>query len=377
MNQRPMRRTSTLALLGGAVIILLLAALAMVLRYVGVPPTFDSPLATPTPNWLATKQVLQQTEESRPTPGLSQGPKPSPIGMELATPEATTYSPLPQSTPAGAGYIVQIQPPYSGYQYHMQNAWYQDTHTKTKRTILWAGAKANIDGTTTQQGVIALQVWQLLTINNRTVPTLVDNGEYPTPCAVGSIRVVGALGTQIRLRSTTTGGAFYFDVPSPQYISSPACPPGPTDSWTFSGDVVSGAPPQLVAGASITLYRLVGTAWEGIEDTTTGGEGHFTLSYDGPPNPSSFLLLVQYPAGYTAVSPLAGPYFFVVNSQELMSTEALSSGSYGGQRFVGLYVPNATPLPGTPTPPPLPPPPPGTWTPPPPTVVSPLATPTP
>ncbi len=246
MNQHPTRQIIVPALIGSAVIILFLAALAIVLRYAGAPPTFDSPVATPGPNWFATKQALQRTEDARPTAGLSQEPKPSPIGMELATPEATAYSLLPQSTPAGAGYIVQIQPPYSSYQYHMQNAWYQDTDGKTKRTILWAGAKANADGTTTQQGVIALQVWRLSTINNRTVPTLVDAAEYLTPCAVGAVRVVGALGAQIRLRSTMTGGVFYFDVPSRQYISSPACtltpPPLPTPplgTWT--------PPPTLVS----------------------------------------------------------------------------------------------------------------------------------
>lgn len=369
MNQRPTRQAFVPALIGGAIIILFLTALAVVFRDIGTPPTFDSPLATPTLNGFATKQVLQQTEEARPTPGLSQEPKPSPIGMESATPEATMYSLLPQSTPAGAGYIVQIQPPYSGYQYHMQNAWYQDTDGKTKRMILWAGAKANTDGTTTQQGVIALQVWRLSTTNDRTVPTLVDAGEYLTPCAVGSIRVVGALGSQIRLQSTTTDGIFYFDVLARQYVSSPACTPGPIDSWTFSGDVISGTPPQPVAGANITLYHLVGTTWEGIEDTTTGSEGHFTLGYDGPPDPGSFLLLVQYPAGYTAAPPLAGPHFTVVHTQALRSAGALPPGVYGGHRFVGLYVPNATPLPGTPPPPPLPSPPP--------TVVSPLVTPTP
>ncbi len=163
--------------------------------------------------------------------------------------------------------------------------------------------------------------------------------------------------------------------PMPTETPTPTYTPQPATDWTFEGEVsaMGGSP---IPAANLTLYRAAGSAWQAVGSAMTGNDGRFRLSYSGPPDPEWFLILVQYPSGYTPAYAQAGPHFLALPGQMVIAVQPLPPGTYGGQRFVGLYVPHATPLPGTPTPPPLPtlplPPPWAT-----PTLVSPLATPTP
>lgn len=188
---------------------------------------------------------------------------------------------------------------------------------------------------------------------------------------------MGAVGEQLRLRSAT-GATFYFDVPTRRYINALTCTPTPTNTpsqttnWAFSGDVTTSglAPSQPVPGATVSLYRIAGLDWQMVNTTTTGSDGQFAVDYSGSPDATWFLLLVQYPSDYVPSSAQASPYFLVVSNLIVMSIEPLPAGNYSGNRFVSLWLPNATPGPGTPTPPPLP-----TVPVPTPTITSPLPTP--
>jgi len=367
MNQ-PVRRISVSSILGGAVVLLLLAGLAVVLRYADTPPTFLSPLAT--------KQALKQTAEARPTPEQTPRFKPTPVGVDQATPEATAFSPLPHSTPAGAGYIVQIYPPVSGYEYHARNTWYEDTNGANKRTLVYAGSLATSDGTGTQQGAVLVITAQLTSVNNDTVSHVNWDGVYLTPCISGPVRVVAAVGERIKLRSTN-GTIFYFDVPTRSYVNSPACTPTPTltpsptiisplstptytptprNDRTFTGDATTSGlgPSNPISGATVTLYRLTLFDWQIAESVTTDANGQFALHDAGLSESSWYLILIEYPTGYTPTLAQPGLGFLAVGNQILLSLEPLAPGVYSDNHFISLWDPNATPLPGTPTPPPLP-----------------------
>jgi len=148
-------------------------------------------------------------------------------------------------------------------------------------------------------------------------------------------------------------------------------------TWTFSGDVTTSglAPSQPVPGATVSLYRIVGLDWQVVNTTTTGSDGQFTLDYAGSPDAAWFLLLVQYPPGYTPISAQAGPYLQVVSNGIVMSVQPLPAGSYSGNHFSSVWFPNPTPVPGAPTPPPLPTVPLRATPSPSPTIISPLPTP--
>lgn len=201
----------------------------------------------------------------------------------------------------------------------------------------------------------------LTTQSNQTMLKQVDLKDYLTPCPVGSVRIVGAVGERLRLRSTS-GATFYFDVPTRRYIGAPTCTPTPTTTpsqttfWTFSGDVTTSglAPAQPVPGATLSLYRSVGLDWQMVSTATSDSNGQFTLDYSSSADPAWFLLLVRYPPGYTPTSAQPGPDFQVVSGLMVMSLEPLAAGDYSGNHFVSVWLPDATPGPGTPTPPPLP-----------------------
>jgi hypothetical protein len=129
----------------GVLFIIILAILIATLKYVSAltapaframstsplpTPTSSSPLPTPRPTLnilVATKQAINVTEEARPTHALTPQPtvlKPVPTSIEFATPEPTAFAPISESIPAGAGALVQVAPPFSGSQYHIENDWW-------------------------------------------------------------------------------------------------------------------------------------------------------------------------------------------------------------------------------------------------------------
>lgn len=346
----------------------------------GAPNPLGSPLGMPTADIYATKFADQgRLPTAIPgTPGTPLADKLT-IGPPEITPDATAFAPMMyHATPAGAGYIVPVSAPFSGLSYHFENEWYEDTDNATRRTEVWVGSVSAPGGGDTQKGVVVVSVVVLTTQDNQAILKQVHLGEYLTPCQGGSVHIVGATGEVLTLQAAS-GHTFYFDVPARQFVpppnASPTPTPNPATDWVFSGSVDTGTsdPPPC---ADLTLYQQAGTTWQLLAQASPSAEGTFSLRVPGPRPPGRFLLVVQYPPGFMPGWPVAGAGMGVVDRHSLMSLGALAPGEYGGQRFVGLYVPHATPLPGTRTPPPLPTPPLGTWTPPP-TLVSPLATPTP
>jgi hypothetical protein len=160
----------------------------------GSPPTPNSPLQTPTLNAKeALLQKIKQTVES--------------ARVKPPTPEPLV--PIPGSTPAGAGAIVEVQPPFSNSMYHIENTWYTDLDSK-RRLYVYAGSVSAPGGGYTDQGIVIIQV-----------PSSTDEilSQHLTPEKLGSVRVVGAVGDRLILQSTS-GTTFYFDVLSRQFVLS-------------------------------------------------------------------------------------------------------------------------------------------------------------
>lgn len=101
----------------------------------GGPTPLESPLATPTPNWLATRQAAKQLEAT--WLSRTSSPEKKETARAMVTNEAATASfhtpeptvfPTIAGTPAGAGTIVEgVAGPFSTISYSIQNRWYEDT----------------------------------------------------------------------------------------------------------------------------------------------------------------------------------------------------------------------------------------------------------
>ncbi len=189
--------------------ILLLAVLFVVLLFMpacsalpesGSPPTFNSPVQTPIP-------ITTQVTVPLPTRAL----KPTPTGIEFATPEPIDLVPIPGSTPAGAGAIVKIQPPFSNIMYHIENTWYKDIDSRT-RLYVYVGSVSAPGGGYTDQGIVIIHIL-------RSTGEFLHTSQYLTPEKLGPVHIVGAAGERLILRSTK-GAMFYFDVPARQFVPS-------------------------------------------------------------------------------------------------------------------------------------------------------------
>jgi hypothetical protein len=193
----------------------------------------------------------------------------------------------------------------------------------------WQAATVDLLGYRGQQGL-------RLSIEGRT------DGSRPTSFFVDDVRL------QVCLQSDCGSG-------EPASTPTPTSTPDPaSDSWTFDGEVSDPGTGEPVPCTDATLYHYEGNDWQAVDSASTGSEGEFTLRYVGPSAPGWFLILLRYPSGYVPALPQPGPHFVIAHNQTLMSAGAVPPGVYAGHRFTGLYQPNATPMPGTPTPPPLP-----------------------
>jgi hypothetical protein len=122
-------------------------------------------------------------------------------------------------------------------------------------------------------------------------------------------------------------------------------------SWSFSGSVVEQVSGERVGGATLTLYRRVGTEWQAVDSSTTDAHGRFLLEASGGTGSGRFRLVRQDPAGYAAVGVDVAPHFGVANPDEITSVFALPPGRYTGLHFLSRSEGNATPLPSrTPSP---------------------------
>jgi len=172
----------------------------------GSPPTLNSPVQTPIPT------IMQVTVTLQPTRAL----KPSPTGIEFATPEPVDLAPIPGSTPAGAGAIVHVMPPFFTHDFLVENSWYKDTMNGTIRTFVHTGNVPSPGGFATQQGVVVVQV---LKMDAHGTVSMVYYKQFLTPAQSGPVHITGAVGERLILQSTN-GTTFYFDAPARQFVPS-------------------------------------------------------------------------------------------------------------------------------------------------------------
>ncbi len=162
----------------------------------GAPPTPNSPLQTPTLNAKeALLQKIKQTVES--------------ARIKPPTPEPLV--PIPGSTPAGAGAIVKVQPPFSNSMYHIENTWYRDLDSKT-RLYVYAGSVSAPGGGYTDQGIVIVEILN-------TTGEILQTSQYLTPKQLGPVHIASAVSDRLILQSTK-GTQFYFDATSRQFVPS-------------------------------------------------------------------------------------------------------------------------------------------------------------
>jgi len=185
-------------------VVLLSVSACSILPEPGSPSTLNSPVQTLIPT------AMQVTVTLQPTRAL----KPSPTGIEFATPEPVDLAPIPGSTPAGAGALVRIQPPFSSMQYHIENTWYRNLDAQT-RIFVYAGSLAGPLGEQTQQGVVIVRIIR----NNHGTPELLQLSTYRTSTQTGAVHITGAVGERL-IAQSTNGTTFYFDIPARQFVPS-------------------------------------------------------------------------------------------------------------------------------------------------------------
>ncbi|MBI5034202.1 MAG: hypothetical protein HZB51_27085 [Chloroflexi bacterium] len=117
-------------------------------------------------------------------------------------------------TPAGVGTILDHPASPLGPFYEIENSWVFEVPGKTYQ--VFAGAKRE-EGPpqprNAKQGIVVVWVWGSEGI------TLPDGGYYYMPIKKGPVKIVGAQGQRLVLK-TDDGATFYFDFPSRRFVSS-------------------------------------------------------------------------------------------------------------------------------------------------------------
>jgi hypothetical protein len=196
-------------------------------------PSPDATQITPHPTYVgkATIEVMsRETQEAalRYTPdstvlarssALFQGVHATLTAYARHTPTPSVYgNGNPRATPAGAGWLAEMIPPYYVHNYAFTNTWFENGEGGQVSTVVSAGAKYDGQGQPGQQGLVFVQVLRLNVPTNGK-ETIVSQQEFLTPTAAGIVHITGAVGEQLTLQSSN-GTTFYFDVPSRQFLPS-------------------------------------------------------------------------------------------------------------------------------------------------------------
>ncbi len=198
-------------------------------------PTFNSSIILPPTltevairRMLATKVTdLAHIDQTETAARLTPHPKilrPTPI-PQTSIPEPTAFPAVSalhgeKVTPVGTGVIGQFMPLLNKGRYHVFNAWVENQDNDRRRVFVWAGELAGLGGEETTQGVVIVEVFQILVKNGLAVDTFVEATEYLTPSQAGPVKIVDASGERLVVQSVTNGATFYFDVPSRRFVSS-------------------------------------------------------------------------------------------------------------------------------------------------------------
>ena len=145
---------------------------------------------------------------------------PKPMSARQMTVEAprTIFAPTSvfPRTPAGAGTIIDDSASPMGPMYVIENSWLYETNVI--RYGVFAGARRE-EGPPqpriTLQGIVSVWVWAL---SGEPYPGG-QGGTYNTPSKKGPVRIVGAQGQRLILK-TDDGTTLYFDFPSRRFVSS-------------------------------------------------------------------------------------------------------------------------------------------------------------
>jgi len=133
--------------------------------------------------------------------------------VSKSTPDWAKIIPENASTPVGAGKLVKPIDGFAPKGYQIENAWYEESNGV--RTYVYAGEVPDKADQKLQRSTIVINVVQ---IDHGVIGSLFY-GEYPTTTQAGPINIRDAQGSRLVLQSTN-GTAFYFDVPSRQYVAS-------------------------------------------------------------------------------------------------------------------------------------------------------------
>lgn len=206
-------------------ILIVVATMVMAFMTVNLPalPHSASLIAVPATTSVdqvrnATKAALSQLEEQSvqaarqlPAPSAAEVARKMKQPLAPEAPEPVRFVAIPNGVRAGAGAIVQVPPPFSGSQYHIENTWYTDSADAKKRTFAFAGNIAGPGGEPTSQGVVVVQVLQYVTTSGVTALKMQETHAYTSTLAAGSLHVTGADGMKMTLQ-TSGGTTLRFDI---------------------------------------------------------------------------------------------------------------------------------------------------------------------
>jgi hypothetical protein len=115
--------------------------------------------------------------------------KPTPM-PQTSIPEPTAFPPVSalhgeNVTPVGTGVIGQFMPLLNKGRYHVLNAWVANQHSDRQRVFVWAGELAGAGGEDTTQGVVIVEVFQILIKDGLAINTFVEATSISLPAKRG------------------------------------------------------------------------------------------------------------------------------------------------------------------------------------------------
>ncbi len=220
------------AIIQVGLVVLLITAAATFLGALANPPVAPRanaviPLPTPTVSdlqrnaakdaqaLLASQQAV--TAHQTPAPALADVARKQPRQPLAAAAEIAVFQPIPNGITAGSGAIVQVRPPFSNNQYHIENAWYTDSAGASKRTFVFAGNVAGPGGEVTDQGVVILQTLQYVTVDGAPQVKTLETHAYTTTLTAGSLHITGAESSRLILQANANA-ITYFDLATLSFI---------------------------------------------------------------------------------------------------------------------------------------------------------------
>jgi hypothetical protein len=167
--------------------------------------------ASPLGIYPSAKQTLEaSTEQTR----VAASRKPQPPPGPSPVPATSAPAQIPHK-PAGAGNIVtDFVPPFPAMTHVITSMWYEDV--SGKRIFVYAGALRDNPGTNSpaSQGVV------IVVVQTPEGGALPGGGTYLAPGKTGPLRIVGASGERLALKSDS-GATLYFDVSTRAFVASP------------------------------------------------------------------------------------------------------------------------------------------------------------